>query len=154
MIFREITFGSDDYRKECRLRDRVLRQPLGLRLAEEDLAGEQSHLHFGLFDRQEHLLATVIAVPLNAGEAKVRQMAVAPEFAGRGFGSRVLRELEDHLRQRGVHHISLHARATVVGFYQRAGYAVTGPEFEEVGIPHVKMRKSLDSRLEKISKLP
>ena len=36
MIFREVAFGSDDYRRECVLRQLVLRAPLGLDLFAED----------------------------------------------------------------------------------------------------------------------
>ena len=35
----------------------------------------------------------------------------------------------------------LHAQAKVVPFYQRHGFAVCGPEFDEDGIPHVPMRR-------------
>ncbi len=141
MIFREITFGSADFRKERELRDRVLRKPLGLVLEVSD--EEKDQWHFGLFDLQDDLLGTVIAVPLGGGEAKVRQMAVAPNFARRGFGRRVLQELEDRLREKGIYRISLHARTTAAGFYRKAGYVEAGPEFVEVGIPHVKMEKTL-----------
>lgn len=145
MVFRKITPGSAEYLAECELRETVLRRPLGLRLTSEDLAAERIHLHFGLFDAQGRLVATVIAVPLGDGNAKVRQMAVSPKFVGRGFGSRILRELEDRLRKEGVHHVRLHARTSAAGFYRKAGYVEAGPEFEEVGIPHVRMEKSLPS---------
>jgi len=40
MNFRSIESGSDDYRKECELRDQVLRAPLGRNLYAEDLAAD------------------------------------------------------------------------------------------------------------------
>jgi len=40
VAFREIAFGISEYRLECRLREEVLRRPLGLSLSGEDLAGE------------------------------------------------------------------------------------------------------------------
>jgi predicted GNAT family N-acyltransferase len=143
MTFREIAFGSDDYRRTLELREAVLRKPLGLTLASEDLEAERDQFHFGLFGEDGTLMGSVIAVPVEAEKARLRQMAVAPEFSGQGCGARILQELESELRRRGFRHISLHARATVSGFYEKSGYLVTGPEFEEVSIPHLPMAKAL-----------
>lgn len=143
MIFRTIAFGSDDYDRVWELREAVLRRPLGLTLTSEDLEAERSHLHFGLFGEGETLIGSVIAVPLEAGTAKLRQMAVAPEFSGRGHGAQILLALEEDLRRRGFHRIVLHARSAVAAFYAKSGYAVMGPEFEEVGIPHLPMAKTI-----------
>jgi hypothetical protein len=41
MIFREITFGTNDYALECALREEVLRAPLGLSLRDENLLQEK-----------------------------------------------------------------------------------------------------------------
>jgi ribosomal protein S18 acetylase RimI-like enzyme len=143
MIFRPIDFGSSDYRAEWELREAVLRKPLGLSLANEDLTAECDHFHFGLFAENGDLIGSVIAVPLGDGIARLRQMAVRPDFSGQGHGAHILRELEADLRRRGFHRIVLHARKTATGFYQKSGYAVTGPEANEIGIPHFPMAKAL-----------
>lgn len=39
MIFREIGYGSADFRRKCSPRDEIVRKPLGLRLADDDLEG-------------------------------------------------------------------------------------------------------------------
>ena len=39
--------------------------------------------------------------------------------------------------------VTLHARANVVGFYERLGYSAQGDPFLEVGIPHRHMRRAL-----------
>jgi predicted GNAT family N-acyltransferase len=143
MIFRTIAFGSDDYHRVWELREAVLRKPLGLSLVSEDVEAERAQLHFGLFGEGKELIGSVIAVPQEAGTAKLRQMAIAPEFSGKGHGARILRQLEEDLRRRGFRRIVLHARSTVAGFYEKSGFAVTGPEFEEVGIPHLPMAKAI-----------
>ncbi len=116
MTFRTIAFGSDDYRRIWELRETVLRKPLGLTLAAEDLEAERDHLHYGLFDAEETLAGSVIAVPLEPGIAKLSQMAIAPDFSGRGYGAQILRELEADLRSCGFHRVILHARSAVAGF--------------------------------------
>jgi predicted GNAT family N-acyltransferase len=50
---------------------------------------------------------------------------------------------ENVARDRGFRELVMHARMTAVGFYKRQGYQFSGPEFEEVTIPHVRMYKAL-----------
>jgi predicted GNAT family N-acyltransferase len=142
---REIEFGSAAYVTYTALRDQVLRQPLGLTFSEVDLEKEPGYRHFGLFSA-EQILATVMIVPTDATVAKVRQMAVAFNYQGRGLGQQLLTAVEQRLFRDGIGHLYLHARDSAVGFYQRLGYSVVGDPFTEVGIPHRKMEKALALR--------
>lgn len=144
MIFREISFGSDDFRKEFELRNNVLRMPLGLSLYDEDISKENQQMHFGLFDESGNLLACVAAVNCSSTEAKVRQMAVDSKAQGKGCGRKLILCVEDHLSHLGFNHFVLHARMSAVGFYEKLGYVRVGQEFVEVGLPHIKMEKYLD----------
>jgi predicted GNAT family N-acyltransferase len=42
-----------------------------------------------------------------------------------------------------VAEVELHAQVDARGFYERAGYTAVGEEYEEAGITHVTMRRSL-----------
>ena len=143
VTFREIRFGSEEYRLECALREEVLRAPLGLSLESEDLSREEGQLHYGLFGPDGILAACVVAVPLSATAVAVRQMAVAPSRQRRGLGRRLVGELEDRLRARGFRRVELKARLSAAGFYEELGYETEGAEFVEVTIPHVRMVKIL-----------
>ncbi len=143
MTLIEIEFGSDNYTKECKLRNEVLRVPIGLNLFDEDLSIESQQQHFGLFEETESLFACVVAVVCSPTEAKVRQMAVAFDHQDKGFGRKVLNFMEGKLAQQGIKHIHLHARMTALRFYEKSGYVRVGQEFVEVGIPHIKMEKIL-----------
>ena len=141
MVFKEIVFGTAEYRFECDLRHAVLREPLGLSFTAEELATEQDQLHFGLFEPEDNLIACVVAVRLLPTDARIRQMAVSPAHQRRGLGRRLMNELEAHLRSRGLTHLVLHARASAVEFYEKLEYAVVGDEFIDVTIAHVRMVK-------------
>ena len=143
MTFREISFGSADYRQECALRQEILRRPLGLNLYDEDLEKERSQRHFGLFDADGALVGCVVVLPLSPREAKIRQMAIAQRCQGQDHGRRMIGELETRLAAKGFTRLVLHARATATGFYEKLGYAIVSEEFLEVGIPHLKMAKDL-----------
>ena len=67
MLFHEIAYGSADFRRECSLPDEILRKPLGLSLADENLAAERDQLHFGLFDADGELVGCIVVLPLPAG---------------------------------------------------------------------------------------
>ena len=141
MVFKEIVFGTAEYRLECDLRHAVLREPLGLSFTAEELANEENQLHFGLFEPEGNLVACVVAVRLSPTDARIRQMAVSPGHQRRGVGTRLMKELEEHLRSRGFRNLVLHARASAVEFYEKLGYAIIGDEFIDVTIAHVRMVK-------------
>ena len=141
MQFQEIEFGSPDYRKECELRNKVLRIPIGMSLFDEDLSRESSQLHFGLFDQDSNVVACVTAAPCSPTEVKIRQMAVNPAHQGKGHGRSIINFVEEKLSQQGFTHFFLHSRMTAVGFYEKLGYARAGQEFTEVGLPHIRMEK-------------
>jgi predicted GNAT family N-acyltransferase len=141
LTFREISFGTEEYARECRLREEVLRRPLGLSLTDEDLSRERNQLHFGLFEPNGELVGCVVAVPLSQTDARIRQMAVTPSFQGKGLGRRIMVELEKALAARGFSHFVLDARTSAAGFYEKVGYTVVGDEFMEVTVPHVRMVK-------------
>jgi ribosomal protein S18 acetylase RimI-like enzyme len=143
MAFKEIAFGTDEYRLECGLRNDVLRKPLGLSLTAEELVREEDHLHFGLFEPNDNLVACVVVVKLSPTDARIRQMAVSPVHQRRGLGKRIMNELEANLRSRGFTNLVLHARASAVGFYEKLGYTVIGDEFMDVTVPHFRMVKAV-----------
>ena len=77
------------------------------------------------------------------GTAVVGRMAADAVVRGRGHGAAVLAVLEREAAARGQSAVELHAQATARRFYERAGYAVVGEPYQEVGIVHVTMRKQL-----------
>lgn len=139
---REIAFNSDDYRKELFLRDRVLREPLGLSLFDEYLENEILDIHLGYFVNNE-LVGTLILTRLNDTEYKMRQVAVEPNMQGKGIGKRLVEYAEEYVKGKGGTKIVLHARKYITPFYEKLGYVKTGKEFTEVTITHVKMYKNL-----------
>jgi predicted GNAT family N-acyltransferase len=108
-------------------------------------------------ERDEHDDAAFHAVALEGGRCvgtgrlvtqpggvgRVGRMAVDAAHRRGGVGAQVLAALEAHARASGLAEIELHAQCYVEPFYARHGYARHGDEFEEAGIRHVVMRKTL-----------
>ena len=142
MIIRNIEFGSTEYAQEMDLRDRILRRPLGLSFSKEELAREGNDLHFGAFSGGK-LLGCLVLSPLTDVVIKMRQVAVDSNSQRAGIGKRLVKYSEEISRANGYSMIQLNARDAAVPFYLGLGYEVHGDVFEEVGIPHRKMRKHL-----------
>lgn len=140
--FSEVSHGTPAYEATVALRTEVLRRPLGLAFTAEELAREDADHHLVCHD-DGALVACLVVTPRTADDAKVRQVAVAPSLQGQGVGAALSRFAEDFARQRGFKSITLHARATAVGFYEKLGYQRVGEPFEEVTLPHWKMQKTL-----------
>lgn len=77
------------------------------------------------------------------GVAKIGRMAVRQPLRGGRAGRAVLDALMQAARARGDREAVLHAQTSAAGFYARAGFAPRGPVFDEAGIPHVEMVRSL-----------
>jgi predicted GNAT family N-acyltransferase len=76
-------------------------------------------------------------------EVKIGRMAVLPEFRKTGVGAQILRFLIDRARTRGFCKAILHAQLTAEGFYLKEGFVPIGEVFEEAGIAHRLMERSL-----------
>ena len=91
----------------------------------------------------QKVVATGRLVLLPDREAQIGRMAVGEDFRRGGIGSDVLRFLEEEARAQGVHRILLHAQTYVASFYHQHGYQEEGATFQEAGIEHILMRKTL-----------
>lgn len=139
----EITFGTPEYDEAVRLRYDILRKPLGRTFNIEDFAKEYEHFHLGYYHSSGQLIACLTLTPLDAQEVKMRQVAVAEAVQRSGVGRILVEASERFARSHHFSKIVLNARETAVPFYERLEYQRLGDRFEEVGIPHFKMEKSL-----------
>ena len=75
--------------------------------------------------------------------ARIGRMAVVPERRRQGIGARILAILESFALQHEVRDAVLHAQTYVKDFYAAHGYQEEGENFQEAGIEHVRMVKTL-----------
>ncbi len=133
---------SPTYEAATRLRDDILRRPLGLKLTSEELDRETGDTHVvGLLDGA--VVASLTITPLDAATARTRQVAIAEALQRQGLGNCLMDFAEAWARRHGYRRMVLHARLTAVDFYLRRGYAIESDLFTEVSIPHYIMGKTL-----------
>jgi predicted GNAT family N-acyltransferase len=102
---------------------------------------EDAAIHCVLYDDGKPVGAGRL-VPME-GYGKVGRMSVLAEYRGRGHGARVLAALERAALARGLREARLSAQLTARGFYERAGYEAYGDVYDDVGIPHIDLKKRL-----------
>ena len=94
-----------------------------------------------------HVLAARNREPVGTGRltagGKIGRLAVLSEHRGRGLGTRILKELLQEALHRGLLDVYLHAQLQALAFYERLGFQAEGDVFDEVGIPHRAMRRTL-----------
>lgn len=142
MALKQIDHGTKEYQQMVKLRNDILRQPLGLSFTEDELAKEKDDILIGAFDDDE-LLACCLMTRVDNTCLRLRQMAVQNNLQGKGIGASMMNFAEIVARDKGYKKLVMHARKTALGFYEKLGYKVTGNEFIEVTIPHYVMEKNL-----------
>ncbi|MEO7266191.1 MAG: GNAT family N-acetyltransferase [Ferruginibacter sp.] len=142
MALKQIDHGSKEYKQMVQLRKLILREPLGLQFTHEELALEKEDLLIAAFD-EDVMLACCILSRIDDNCLRLRQMAVADKLQHKGIGASLMTFAENLARDKGYKKISMHARNTVIGFYEKFGYKIKGEEFYEVTLPHHIMEKRL-----------
>jgi predicted GNAT family N-acyltransferase len=142
MALKIIDHGSEEYRQMIELRNQILRKPLGLSFTEEELDREKNDILLGCFE-DDKLEACCVLTRTDPKTVRLRQMAVSAGLQGKGIGRVLMTFAENIARDHGYRRLTMHARKTAVGFYEKSGYRISSDEFEEVTIPHYEMEKEL-----------
>jgi predicted GNAT family N-acyltransferase len=94
-----------------------------------------------------HAVAYSDGKPVGTGrllpDGHIGRMAVLKSQRRKGIGKALLRALIDAARRRGDREVMLSAQVHAVGFYRAEGFEPEGPVYEEAGISHQAMRRSL-----------
>lgn len=96
-----------------------------------------------------HWLALADGAPVGCArllpDGRIGRMAVLPAWRARGIGRALLGAALVEAQARGHRTVRLSAQLHAADFYARAGFVVIGEVYEEAGIPHVAMQKTLSS---------
>ena len=110
------------------------RVPAALEMDEKDAAC----LHAIAFDG-----ARAVGTGRLLPDGHIGRMAVLKEFRGQGVGGEILEKLIEAARRRGDREVVLSAQVHALAFYRAHGFEGFGAVYEEAGIPHQDMRRTL-----------
>ena len=95
----------------------------------------------------DHPIATARLLDRGKGVLKVGRVAVLKTERGKGYGTQIMDAALRLAAKRGFLTALLDAQTYVIPFYESLGFSVEGEEFEDAGIPHRRMTKSLIAEL-------
>ena len=106
-----------------------------------DLDGRDREAHHLLMHEGDRLVAYARAFPPDGDRpAVIGRVVVSPGDRGRGLGRTLMIACAQRVRATwGPCSIALSAQAHLAPFYASLGYRVTGPQYDEDGIPHLPM---------------
>ncbi len=139
--FKEIAHKSPEWTNAVKLREKILREPLGSYFTLQELEEEKYHFQIvGCIE--DTIIATAVLVP-EGDVMKMQRVVVTEKLRGKNIGSEMMTFCEKFAKDLKSKLIYCHARDTAVNFYIKNGYKGIGDYFDEDGIPHLKMRKKL-----------
>ena len=131
------------YNQYLELRWLLLRKPLGgIRGSEVD-SMESESFHKAAFDSNGNMIG-VGRIHFIGNIAQIRYMAIIKQFRSKGFGSKLIIELEKIAVENDMKKIFLNSRISAVDFYLKNGYQKIkkiNPSFGD--IIHYRMEKIL-----------
>lgn len=101
---------------------------------------DEQCIHFIARDNTGKAAGTARLLP----DGHIGRMAVLADYRGFGVGTQLMREALAAGLTAGYQQFVLHAQTHAIDFYSRFGFQVAGDEFDEAGIPHIKMILTID----------
>lgn len=142
--------NSEELEQYYQLRWEVLRKPW-----EQPIGSERDDIEAQAFHRVIIDTNQVVGVArlhkYSQEKAQVRYMAVKSNVQGKGYGKKLLEELENTAAQLGVKTIELNARTEAIGFYQQLGYVDQG--YCHTLYDHIRHHKMLKTIVKPVSHL-
>lgn len=138
-----VPFGSNLHKETLKLREEILRKPLGMKFSQADLDKEFDDIHIAMFDANKNILGCLVLSKGENKRIKMRQVAVKESEQKTGVGSLLVGFSEEWSREQHFNVIYCHARDNAVPFYLKHRYVKVGEPFTEVNIVHYKMEKTL-----------
>lgn len=142
MDIRIIPHRGKEYEEMVTFRTTFLLEPIGVPATYIDRGAEAEDILIGAF-ADDRMIGCCVLSRRDQDTVQLRQMAVRDDMRLNGIGKAILEFAEYIALNNGYNILMMHARDPVLPFYQKCGYAVSGEEFSEVGIPHHRMHKEL-----------
>ncbi|MGB5636066.1 MAG: GNAT family N-acetyltransferase [Waterburya sp.] len=139
-----IQYNSREYQQACQLRYELFfaEHNLPWKVVQDERQAEYFH---GAILIQDFVVAYGQLVPHCNRIYQICQMVVQPAYQGQNLGKQILSTLIEVAKQQKAIAITLNARLTAVGFYQKLGFQTSGIPFlsSTTGISHITMNRKL-----------
>ena len=127
----------------AQIRTEVFVQEQGIAVEDEWDEADKSAVHAVVYNGLMQCVATGRLLEHAPGVAKIGRMAVKRVLRGGSLGRGIVDALVAAAEQQGCKEVLLHAQVSAQGFYKKSGFTVRGAPFDEVGIAHIEMFKTV-----------
>ncbi len=117
-------------------------------MVEQDVSEEDER--DGMDDKAHHILAQrdgrsvgCARILIDGNKGKIGRVCVLSDQRGTGLGKALIEACLEHLTSLGATRAVLGAQTHALGFYDSLGFTAYGDEFDDAGIPHQMMERSL-----------
>jgi predicted GNAT family N-acyltransferase len=124
------------------IRTKVFQEEQGVSAELEFDGWDTSATHFLAFVNGK-AVGTARIREINENTVKIERLAVLPDYRKQGIGKQLMRSALSTIAQQDKSLAIVHAQAYIAQLYQQLGFEIVGEQFNEAGIPHVKMIKQL-----------
>jgi predicted GNAT family N-acyltransferase len=105
---------------------------------------DEDAIHLLLLDG-EKAIGTARLVDKGNGVVKIGRVAVLPAYRGKGLGNQLMWFALDIAHENDFRLVILDSQTYAIPFYEKLGFTAEGPEFDDAGIPHRRMKRVLSS---------
>ena len=122
--------------KEIRKKVFIKEQKVPKNLEWDGLDSEAKH---ALVKKRDNFIGTGRVFP----DGHIGRVAVIKSYRGQGIGKKIINKLVETAINDGLDEVWLSSQCNAVGFYKKIGFSEFGEIFQEAGINHIKMKKSI-----------
>lgn len=140
--FKIIEYTSPEYFQTLRLREDVMRKPLGLQLSEDDVKNDHKRIHIGGYIGDELICGCSLGI-IHQKMGHIFSVYVKQEYQNQGIGQQLMAFAEHYAEQSGVGRLYVEGRKTAKNFYIKCGFRPCGHEYIDMNILHQDLKKDL-----------
>lgn len=109
-------------------------------ISEEDEMDDLDGVGIHILAKENGMPAGTARLLISGTTGKIGRICVLKSHRGTGLGAAIVNFSADVLKARGdLDRIALGAQEYAIGFYEKLGFKVCGPIYDDAGIPHRDM---------------
>jgi len=118
--------------------------PADLEIDEHDEPNSKT-AHFVVYKDEQPVGASRLR-PYAPGVGKIERVAILKSERGTGLGRQIMLAMEDAAHAEGYQTLKLNAQTHAQRFYEKLGYEAHGDIFDDAGIEHIAMVKTISEK--------
>jgi len=141
---KEVRISSVEYSKSLKLREQVLREPLGLVITQEQIENEKKRNYYHFIAKKKKEIVSALTMKVNPNSIQTCQIATKKEYRGNGIGKNLLEFGEKNISSLfKKKEFVVFSRLNSLHFYKKSNYEFKNHRIYLInGIEHRLLKKT------------